>query len=51
MRRRSDALERSGVLKNDARITKWRASKHWTHDIENEDGFVPGVRIKVRRIE
>ena len=46
-----DALERSGVLKNDARIVRWRAEKHWTHDIENEDGFVPGVRLKVRKIE
>ena len=46
-----DALERSGVLKNDARIVKWRAEKHWTHDIENTDGHEPGVRIKVRKIE
>ena len=46
-----DALEKSGVLKNDARIVKWRAEKHWTHDIEGEDGFTPGVRVKVRRVE
>ena len=46
-----DALEKSGVLKNDARIVKWRAEKHWTHDIENEDGHEPGVRLKVRKIE
>ena len=46
-----DALEKSGVLKNDARIVKWRAEKHWTHDIENTDGFVPGVRLKVRKVE
>ena len=46
-----DALERSGVLKNDARIILWRAEKHWTHDIENEDGHTPGVRVKVRKIE
>ena len=46
-----DALEKSGVLKNDARIVRWRAEKHWTHDIENTDGHVPGVRIKVRKIE
>ena len=46
-----DALEKSGVLKNDARIVKWRAEKHWTHDIEGTDGYVPGVRIKVRKIE
>ena len=46
-----DALEKSGVLKNDARIVKWRAEKHWTHDIENTDGYTPGVRIKVRKIE
>ena len=46
-----DALERSGVLKNDARIIQWRAEKHWTHDIENTDGHQPGVRIKVRRVE
>ena len=46
-----DALERSGVLKNDARIVRWRAEKHWTHDIENTDGHTPGVRIKVRKIE
>ena len=49
MRRRSDALERSGVLKNDARITRWRAEKHWTHDIEASDGHEPGVRLKVRK--
>ena len=46
-----DALERSGVLKNDARIIRWRAEKHWTHDIENTDGHEPGVRLKVRKIE
>ena len=46
-----DALEKSGVLKNDARIVKWRAEKHWTHDIEGHDGHQPGVRIKVRKIE
>ena len=46
-----DALERSGVLRNDARIIRWRAEKHWTHDIENEDGNEPGVRLKVRKIE
>ena len=46
-----DALEKSGVLKNDARIVKWRAEKHWTHDIEGHDGHTPGVRIKVRKIE
>ena len=46
-----DALERSGVLKNDARIIRWRAEKHWTHDIEGHDGHEPGVRVKVRRIE
>ena len=46
-----DALERSGVLKNDARIVRWRAEKHWTHDIEGEDGHEAGVRIKVRKIE
>ena len=46
-----DALERSGVLKNDARIIRWRAEKHWTHDIENTDGHQPGVRLKVRKIE
>ena len=45
-----DALERSGVLKNDARIIQWRAEKHWTHDIENTDGHEPGVRVKVRKI-
>lgn len=46
-----DALEKSGVLKNDARIVKWRAEKHWTHDIENTDGNEPGVRIKLRKVE
>ena len=46
-----DALERSGVLKNDARIVRWRAEKHWTHDIEGTDGHEAGVRIKVRRNE
>lgn len=46
-----DALERSGVLRNDARIVRWRAEKHWTHDIEGTDGHEPGVRVKVRRIE
>ena len=46
-----DALEKSGVLKNDARIVRWRAEKHWTHDIEGEDGHEPGVRVKVRKIE
>ena len=46
-----DALERSGVLKNDARIIRWRAEKQWTHDVESSDGFEPGVRIKLRRIE
>ena len=46
-----DALERSGVLKNDARIIRWRAEKHWTHDIEGTDGHTPGVRIKVRKLE
>ena len=46
-----DALERSGVLKNDARIVKWRAEKHWTHDIEASDGHTPGARLKVRKIE
>ena len=46
-----DALEKSGVLKNDARIIRWRAEKHWTHDIENADGHEPGVRLKVRKIE
>ena len=46
-----DALEKSGVLKNDARIVKWRAEKHWTHDIEGTDGHESGVRIKVRKIE
>ena len=29
-----DALEKSGVLKNDARIIRWRAEKHWTHRSE-----------------
>ena len=51
MRRRSDALERSGVLKNDARIIRWRAEKHWTHDVEASDGHEPGVRLKVRKVE
>ena len=46
-----DALEKSGVLKNDARVVKWRAEKHWTHDIEGTDGYTPGVRIKVRKVE
>ena len=46
-----DALERSCVLKNDARIIKWRAEKHWTHDIEGTDGHTPGVRIKLRKVE
>lgn len=46
-----DALERSGVLRNDARIIRWRAEKHWTHDIENTDGHTPGVRLKVRKVE
>ena len=46
-----DALEKSGVLKNDARIVKWRAEKHWTHDIEGHDGHEPGVRLKVRKVE
>ena len=46
-----DALEQSGVLRNDARITKWRAEKHWTHDIEGQDGHEPGVRIKIRKVE
>ena len=46
-----DALEKSGVLKNDARIVKWRAEKHWTHDIEDTDGHEPGVRVKVRKVE
>ena len=46
-----DALERSGVLKNDARIVQWRAQKHWTHDIEASDGHEPGVRLKVRKVE
>ena len=46
-----DALERSGVLKNDARIIRWRAEKHWTHDIEGTDGHEPGVRVKVRKVE
>ena len=46
-----DALERSGVLKNDARIIRWRAEKHWTHDIEGTDGHEPGVRLKVRKVE
>ena len=46
-----DALERSGVLKNDARIIRWRAEKHWTHDFENTDGHEAGVRLKVRRVE
>lgn len=46
-----DALEKSGVLKNDARIVRWNnPEKDWTHDIENADGYQPGVRIKVRRI-
>ena len=46
-----DALEKSGVLKNDARIVKWRAEKHWTHDIEGTDGHEAGVRLKVRKVE
>ena len=46
-----DALERSGVLKNDARIIRWRAEKHWTHDVEASDGHEPGVRLKVRKVE
>ena len=46
-----DALEQSGVLRNDARIIRWRAEKHWTHDIENTDGHEPGVRLKVRKVE
>ena len=46
-----DALEKSGVLRSDARIVRWRAEKHWTHDIENTDGHEPGVRIKVRTTE
>ena len=46
-----DALEKSGVLKNDARITRWNnPEKDWTHDIENADGYQPGVRIKLRRV-
>lgn len=47
-----DALEKSGVLKNDARIVKWNnPEKDWTHDIEGADGHEPGVRVKVRKIE
>ncbi|WP_181272797.1 RusA family crossover junction endodeoxyribonuclease [Brevibacterium oceani] len=46
-----DALEQSGVLRNDARIVRWRAEKHWTHDIEGQDGHQAGVRVKVRKIE
>ena len=46
-----DALERSGVLKSDARIVRWRAEKQWTHDIEGTDGHEPGVLIKVRTTE
>ena len=46
-----DALEQSGVLRNDARIVRWRAEKHWTHDFENTDGHAPGVRIKLRKVE
>ena len=46
-----DALEKSGVLKNDARIVRWRAEKHWTHDVEASDGHEPGVRLKVRKVE
>lgn len=52
MRCLGDALEKSGVLKNDARIVRWNnPEKDWTHDIEASDGYVPGVRIKLRRIE
>lgn len=44
-----DALEQSGVLKNDARIVKWlNPEKDWTHDFPG-DGNMPGVRIKVRK--
>ena len=46
-----DALEKSGVLRNDARIVRWRAEKHWTHDVEASDGHEPGVRLKVRKVE
>lgn len=47
-----DALEKSGVLKNDARIVRWNnPEKDWTHDVEGADGHQPGVRIKLRRIE
>lgn len=44
-----DALEQSGVLRNDARIVKWvNPEKDWTHDFPG-DGNMPGVRIKVRK--
>ncbi|WP_180345566.1 RusA family crossover junction endodeoxyribonuclease [Brevibacterium sediminis] len=43
-----DALEKSGVLKNDARIVRWiNPEKDWTHDFTG-DGSIPGVRLKVR---
>jgi Holliday junction resolvase RusA-like endonuclease len=44
-----DALEKSGVLKNDSRIVRWvNPEKDWTHDFTG-DGSVPGVRLKVRK--
>lgn len=46
-----DALEQSGVLKNDARIVRWNnPEKDWTHDFTG-DGSTPGVRIKVRKMQ
>lgn len=45
-----DALEKSGVLKNDARIVRWtNPEKDWTHDFPG-DGNEPGVRLRVRRL-
>ena len=44
-----DALEQSGVLRNDARIVRWvNPEKDWTHDFPG-DWNMPGVRIKVRK--
>lgn len=45
-----DALEKAGVIKNDARIVRWtNPEKEWTHDFLG-DGNEPGVRLRVRRL-
>lgn len=39
------------LIADDSQIVDIRASKRWAHGLPGEDGFEPGVRVRVRKVE